>query len=81
MIGSSVGFSFVVTSVSLVVPEDSVGAVVDSSSPDEIIEEVQHSCNIVLFYFFSKKNYNKITFSLFALIAKITINDSDGYKC
>ena len=62
MIGSSVGFSFMVTSVSLVVPEDSVGAVVDSSSPDEIIEEVQHSCNIVLFYFFSKKNYNKITF-------------------
>ena len=62
MIGSSVGFPFVVTSVSLVVPEDSVGAVVDSSSPDEIIEEVQHSFYIVLIYFFSKKNYYKITF-------------------
>ena len=41
MIGSSVGFSFVVTSVSLVVPEDSVGALVDSSAPDEIIKKVQ----------------------------------------
>ena len=51
--GRSVGFSFVVTSVSLVVPEDSIGAVVNSSAPDEIIKEVKHSCDIFLFYFFS----------------------------
>ena len=65
MIGSSVGFSFVVTSVSLVVPEDSVGTVVDSSAPDEIIKKLKHLCNFVLFCFvllLSRKNYNKITF-------------------